>query len=102
MGINSTSMDLEVMDDAYFNAIYPGKSAYKPHEYWRKTQEYSVDVFGSLFGIIGCVVMGIEPMSTLVKGFDERISKGILILPLVFHSTPGSAYEVFAPQRQNG
>jgi len=97
MGINSTSFDLEVMDDAYFKAICPGKSSHKPHEYWRKAQEYSVDVFGPLFGTIGCVVMGIEPMSTLVKGFDERISKGIFILPLVFHSTKGSAYEGFRP-----
>ena len=36
-------------------------------------------------------------MSTLVEGFDEMISKGILPLPLVFHSTPGSAYEGFRP-----
>lgn len=41
--------------------------------------------------------MGIEPLSTLVNGFDERISKGILPLPLMFHSTPGSAYEGFRP-----
>ncbi|MHA1670275.1 MAG: radical SAM protein [Promethearchaeota archaeon] len=97
LGINTTSFDLEVMDDAYFAAICPGKAAYKPLSYLKKAQEYSIDVFGPLFGTIGCVVMGIEPMSTLVAGFEERISKGILPLPLVFHSTPGSAYEGFRP-----
>jgi len=97
MGITTTSFDLEVMDDAYFAAICPGKAAYKPLSYLKKAQEYSVEVFGPIFGTIGCVVMGIEPMSSLVEGFDERISKGILSLPLVFHSTPGSAYEGFRP-----
>ncbi len=97
MGITATSFDLEVMDDAYFAAVCPGKAAYKPLSYFKKAQEYSVNVFEPLVGTIGCVVMGIEPMSTLVRGFDERISKGILPLPLVFHSTPGSAYEDFRP-----
>ena len=97
LGINTTSFDLEVMDDAYFAAICPGKAAYKPLSYFKKAQEYSVKVFGPLLGTIGCVVMGIEPMSTLVSGFEERISKGILCMPLVFHSTPGSAYEGFRP-----
>ena len=97
MGITTTSFDLEVMDDAYFAAICPGKAAYKPLSYLKEAQEYSVKVFGPLFGTISCVVMGIEPMSSLVKGFDERISKGILPLPLVFHSTPGSEYEDFRP-----
>jgi len=97
LGINTTSFDLEVMDEAYFAAICPGKATYKPLSYLKKAQEYSVEVFGPLFGTIGCVVMGIEPMSTLVAGFDERISKGILPLPLVFHSTPGSSYEGFRP-----
>ena len=36
--------------------------------------------------------MGIEPMSTLIKGIDERLSKGIMPVPLVFFSAPGSAY----------
>ena len=97
MGITTTSFDLEVMDDAYFAAICPGKAAYKPLSYLKKAQEYSVEVFGPLLGTISCVVMGIEPMSTLVNGFDERISKGILPLPLVFHSTPRSSYEGFRP-----
>ena len=97
LGINTTSFDLEVMDDAYFAAICPGKAAYKPLSYFKEAQEYSVKVFGPLLGTIGCVVMGIEPMSTLVNGFNERISKGILPIPLVFHSTPGSAYEGFRP-----
>ncbi len=97
LGINGTSIDLEVMDPAYFAAICPGKSAYKPYEYWKKAQEESVKVFGPWFGTTGCIVMGIEPMSTLIKGMDERFSKGIFSQPLVFHSTRGSDYWGFRP-----
>ncbi|NVM31815.1 MAG: hypothetical protein HWN65_23450 [Candidatus Helarchaeota archaeon] len=92
MGIQATSIDLEVMDPAYFAAICPGKNAYKPHAYWKKAQEKSVEVFGPIFGTTGCIVMGIEPMETLVKGMDERLSKGIMPIPLVFFSAPGAAY----------
>lgn len=52
LGIKSTSFDLEVMDDAYFAAICPGKASYKPLSYLKKAQEYSVEVFGPLFGTI--------------------------------------------------
>lgn len=96
-GINATSIDLEVMDEAYFSAICPGKSAYKPHAYWKKAQEASVETFGPYLRTTGCIVVGIEPMSTLVKGIDERLSKGIMPLPLTFGSAPGSAYWGFRP-----
>jgi hypothetical protein len=31
-------------------------------------------------------------MSTLLKGFEERVSKGVMPLPPVYFSAPGSAY----------
>jgi hypothetical protein len=80
------------MDNAYFAAICPGKNAYRPLPYWKKAQEASVEVFGPFLFTAGCIVVGIEPMSTLLKGFEERVSKGVMPLPLVFFSAPGSAY----------
>jgi hypothetical protein len=41
--------------------------------------------------------MGMEPMSLLIEGFEERLSKGVLPTPFVFFSPPGSAYEGFRP-----
>jgi hypothetical protein len=38
-----------------------------------------------------------EPMSLLIEGFEERLSKGVLPTPFVFFSPPGSAYEGFRP-----
>ena len=97
MGINTTSMDLEVMDPAYFAAICPGKHAYRPLEYWKEAQEASADVFGPFTNTITGVVMGMEPMSLLLEGFEERLSKGVLSTPFVFFSPPGSAYQGFRP-----
>lgn len=97
LGINATSLDLEVMDSAYFAAICPGKHAYRPLEYWKEAQLASVEVFGPFTNTISGVVMGMEPMSLLIEGFEERLSKGVLPVPFVFFSAPGSAYEGFRP-----
>ncbi|TFG28254.1 MAG: hypothetical protein EU532_05675 [Promethearchaeota archaeon] len=92
LGVMGSTFDLEVLDEAYFSAICPGKSTYKPFSYWKKAQEVAVEVFGPLFGSTGCIVVGIEPMSTLLAGFEERLSKGVMLLPIVFMSCLGSAY----------
>ncbi|MCP4682744.1 MAG: hypothetical protein GY864_10460 [Desulfobacterales bacterium] len=97
LGIKATSIDLEVMDPAYFAAICPGKNAYKPHAYWKKAQEASVEIFGPYLNTTGCIVMGIEPMSSLVEGVDERLSKGVMPFPLSYYSAFGSAYWGFRP-----
>ncbi len=96
-GIKGTSIDLEVMDPAYFAAICPGKNAYKPHAYWKEAQEASVEVFGPYLNSTGCLVVGIEPMSSLVEGVEERLSKGVMPFPLSYYSAPGSAYTGFRP-----
>jgi hypothetical protein len=97
MGLNMTQFDLEVLEPAYFAAICPGKNAAHPYEYWREAQEASVEVFGRWYGTATSVVVGVEPMSCLVEGVEERLSKGILSTPLCFSPTPGSAYEQFHP-----
>ena len=97
IGLNSVQFDLEVMDPAYFAAICPSKHAAHPSEYWKEAQVAAVDVFGRWRGSATSIVMGIEPMTSLVEGVEERLSKGILSTPLCFQPTPGSAYEQFRP-----
>jgi hypothetical protein len=97
LGINATCFDLEVMDSAYFPAICPGKAAYKPHQWWKDAQEASVEIFGPYLRTVSIVLKGLEPMHTLVKGIDERLSKGVMPMPALFMSTPGSAYWGFRP-----
>jgi hypothetical protein len=96
-GINMTQFDLEVMDPSYFPAICPGKNAAHPFEYWKEAQIASVEVFGRWHGTATSVVMGIEPMTSLVEGVEERLAKGILSTPLCFQPTPGSAFGQFRP-----
>ncbi|MCB9556913.1 MAG: hypothetical protein H6707_12475 [Deltaproteobacteria bacterium] len=97
LGITATSIDLEVMDDAYFAAICPGKHAYKPLADWKRAQQASVEIFGPYTGSMGIIVVGMEPQHTLLKGVKERLEKGVLPLPFVFYSAPGSAYWGFRP-----
>ena len=97
LGVNAVEFDLEVMDPAYFNAICPGKSKAHPFEYWKEAQETAVEIFGRGRGVFQSMVTGIEPMSSLVKGLEERISKGIYSAPLVFVPTQGSPYAQFRP-----
>ncbi|KKK46566.1 hypothetical protein LCGC14_0728690 [marine sediment metagenome] len=97
LGVNAVEFDLEVMDPAYFKAICPGKSKAHPFEYWKEAQETAVEIFGRGRGVFQSMVSGIEPMSSLVEGVEERISKGIYSAPLVFVPTPGSPYAQFRP-----
>ncbi len=96
VGISGTSFDIELMDPAYFAAICPGKHAHAPHEYWLEAQNASVEIFDRT---TTGVVIGIEPMKMLVKGVEERLSKGVFPLTFNFLAAPGSAYENFRPPK---
>jgi hypothetical protein len=97
LGLNCVQFDLEVMDPAYFAAICPAKHAAHPLDYWKEAQIAAVEVFGRWRGCATSVVMGVEPMTSLVEGVEERLSEGVLSTPLCFQPTPGSDYEQFRP-----
>ena len=97
LGVNAAEYDLEVMDPAYFKAICPGKSKACSHEHWKEAQEAAVEIFGRGRGAFQSMVTGIEPMSSLVEGVEERISRGVYSAPLVIVPTPGSPYAQFRP-----
>lgn len=97
LGVNSTEFDLEVMDPDYWRAICPGKSETHSQEHWKEAQVASVELFGRGRGATTTVVMGVEPMSGLLEGVEERISKGVYTLPNVFVPSPGSPYAEFRP-----
>jgi hypothetical protein len=97
LGVNSTEFDLEVMHPDYWKAICPGKSETYSQDYWKEAQVASAEIFGRGRGAVTAVVMGVEPMSSLVEGVEERISKGVYTTPLMFMPTPGSPYAEFRP-----
>jgi hypothetical protein len=87
MGIQSTSIDMEMVTSKAFENICPGKHAYKPLEYWKKAQEAAVDA--SLISATN-IVAGIESKEVLLEGIQERLSKGVFPVPLQFMPTPNS------------
>jgi len=97
IGFNSVLFDLEVMDPAYWNAICPGKSLTYTHDYWKEAQAAAAEIFGRGRGSVSSTVVGIEPMTGLIEGVEERISKGVYTIGYVFYPAPFSGYDGFRP-----
>jgi hypothetical protein len=74
MGIQSTSIDMEMVTPKAFRSICPGKHAYRPLEYWKEAQEAALEA--SLISATN-IVVGIEPKQALLEGIHERLSKGV-------------------------
>jgi len=91
LGITGTCIDLEVTSDESFKKICPGKSEYRPFSYWKESQQASVEVFGPYLNTTTNIVVGIDPMEELIEIVDERLGKGVLVIPLTFYPDPGSA-----------
>lgn len=93
-GITSAGFDTQVFDPAYYKALCPGRGDQK---HWFEAQEAAVDVFGENGGSVTNVVTGIEPMAGLLKGFEERTSKGVEVHPVVFYRGAGAAMTGLQP-----
>lgn len=94
IGITSAGFDSQVFDPAYFRALCPGRGDQK---HWFEAQEAAVDVFGRNGGSVTNVVTGIEPMAGLLKGYEERTSKGVEVHPVIFYRGVGAAMAGMEP-----
>ncbi len=93
-GVNSAEFDNQIMDPAYFKAVCPGRGE---QTRWFEAQEAAAEVFGRGRGSVSNLVTGIEPMAGMLEGIEERISKGVYSLPLMFGPTPGTPLEGMRP-----
>ena len=93
-GMNSCQFDSEVVDPAYFRAICPAKGE---KQIWHEAQEAAAEVFGRGRGSSSLIVSGLEPMSLLLEGIEERLSKGIYMQPSMFQPYPNSPMEGMRP-----
>jgi len=89
-GMNSCEFDSEVLDPTYFRAICPAKGEKR---WWHEAQEAAAEVFGRGRGSSSLFVEGIEPMSGMLEGVEERLSKGVYMQPFMFESYPEAAME---------
>ncbi len=94
LGITAAEFDSQVMDPAYFKAICPARG---DQMHWFEAQEAAAEVFGRGRGSVANVVTGIEPMAGLLEGIEERMSKGVWSMPLIFFSAEGAAMEGMRP-----
>jgi hypothetical protein len=97
LGVKRTTIDIEVVGSDYFSILCPGKAAFKSLEFWKEAQVASVDVFGRFFNTTGNVILGLEPMDGLLEGVEERLSKGVMLRPVIFCSAPNSEFWGFRP-----
>lgn len=85
-GVNAIATDTEVLDPVYFKAICPAKDKRR----WDEGQEAAAEVFGRGRGSSNLFVCGIEPMAGMLEGVEERISKGVYVIPVPFWPHPDS------------
>jgi hypothetical protein len=93
-GFNSVEMDGEVGHPAYFKAICPGKG---DQQRWLEAQEAAVEVFGRGRGCVSAMVAGIEPMAGMLEGIEERVSKGVFPIPIIFRPELGTPMDGMQP-----
>lgn len=85
-GVNSIEIDTEVLDPDWFKAICPAKDKRR----WNEAQEAAAEVFGRGRGSSNIFVLGIEPMAGMLEGVEERVSKGVYVMPSPFFPHPDS------------
>ncbi len=84
-GVNSIEIDAEVLHPDWFKAICPAKDKRR----WDEAQEAAAEVFGRGRGSSNLFVLGIEPMALMLEGVEERVSKGVYVMPSPFNdNTP--------------
>ena len=64
---------------------------------WHDAQDAAAEVFGRGRGSSSLIVTGLEPMSLLLEGVEERLSKGVYMQPTMFQPYPGSPMEGMRP-----
>ena len=85
-GVNSIEIDTEVLHPDWFKAICPAKDKRR----WDEAQEAAAEVFGRGRGSSNIFVLGIEPMTVMLEGVEERVSKGVYVMPSTFYPNPTS------------
>ncbi len=93
LGMTRAEFDSQVLDPAYFTAICPGRGEQRE---WFEAQEAAVEVFGD-FGCVSALVAGIEPMAGMLEGIEERVSKGVMLAPLIFRAFPNAEMRDMRP-----
>jgi hypothetical protein len=88
-GITALGYSLEIWNDAYYQAICPGKAATTTHAEFVRLLGDAVKVFGA-GNVYAMLVMGLEPRETFLEGVRTITSLGANVQPYVWAANPGS------------
>jgi hypothetical protein len=89
-GFTVITLNLEMWDKNFFNALCPGKARTVGYEKWVEALEFAAGEFG--FGNVRCnFVAGIEPMERTLEGVDYLSSRGIVANCNIWEPANGTA-----------
>ncbi len=90
-GVTTLAFNIEIFDEDLFKEICPGKEKYYGYKPFVKSFEAARKVFGD-YNIFCGFVWGLEPIESVIEGYEHFLSNGISVSSNVFHSDPHSVY----------
>lgn len=96
LGVNEITFSLDIFDNNLFRSICPGKFKFYGHKKFFKVMEYAVEIFG--YGNVSCnFIAGLEPLDSLLKGFESVVKIGVKPSVPIFHPDIGTEFENKSP-----
>jgi hypothetical protein len=90
-GVTSIAFNLEVFDRKIFKEICPGKNDFYGYDKFRQALEYAVGIFGE-YNVFCGFVWGLEPVESVLEGYEYMLQRGISVSSNVFHADEGSVF----------
>lgn len=91
-GIDTVGHAFEIYDRDLFHEICPGKAKYIGYDHFFPAYEHAVKEFGK-GRIYSVFVGGLEPLDSMLEGFDVLSEMGVVPTVNIFHPNPGSNLE---------
>lgn len=91
-GIDTVGHAFEIYNKELFRELCPGKEKYIGYDHFFGAYENGVNVFGK-GRIYSVFVGGLEPLDSMLEGFDVLSEMGVVPTVNIFHPNPGSILE---------
>lgn len=91
-GMNQLSCNVEVFDDDIAVSLMPGKRLMKK-AYYLQQLKFATTLLGRRGNVRSMVIVGLEPMESLMAGIEEFTKNGIEPILSIFRPLPGTMLE---------
>lgn len=89
--LGTLNFAIEVFDPDLFKKICPGKQLYYGYEKFLRAYDEAVKIFGK-GKMYANFVCGLEPLDSMIRGFDYFTNQGIVPSVNIFHPDPESIF----------